>query len=60
MDGRSEAYTAHEAAGEEYDRFWGYAVDTYFGYAAYKRRAGRRIPIMVMEKQEALGNQAPR
>ncbi len=51
MDGHIEAYAAREASGEEYERFWGYAVDTYFGYALYKQRAGRRIPILVMEKE---------
>lgn len=50
-DGRREPYVAHEAAGDEYDRFWGYAVDIYFGYALYKQRAHRRIPIMVMEPE---------
>ena len=49
-DGQAQTYLAHEAAGDEYDRFWSYAVDTYFGYALYKQRAGRRIPIMVMER----------
>ncbi len=51
VDGRREPYVAHEAAGDEYDRFWGYAVDIYFGYALYKQRARRRIPIMVMEPE---------
>lgn len=50
MDGRSAAYVAHEALGEEYDSFMAYATDTYFGYALYRRRAGRRIPIMVLER----------
>ena len=50
VHGQAEAYRAHEAAGDEYDRFWSYAVDTYFGYALCKQRAGRRIPIMVMER----------
>jgi deazaflavin-dependent oxidoreductase (nitroreductase family) len=50
-NGRSETYTAHEAAGDEYERFWGYAVETYLGYALYRQRAGRRIPVMVMEKE---------
>ncbi len=50
VDGRTETYMAREAAEAEYDRFWGYAVDTYFGYALYKQRARRRIPIMVMER----------
>lgn len=49
--GQAEAYLAHEAAGEEYDRFWGYAVGTYFGYGLYKQRARRRIPILVMERE---------
>lgn len=48
---QSEQYVAREASGEEYGRFWRYAVDTYFGYGLYKQRAGRRIPIMVMERE---------
>ncbi len=50
VDGRTGAYLAHEAAGDEYARFWEAAVDTYFGYRLYKQRAGRTIPILVMEK----------
>lgn len=50
IDGAAKEYLAREASGEEYERFWGYAVDTYFGYALYKQRAGERhIPILVME-----------
>ena len=42
-------YMAHEASGEEYERFWQYAGNTYIGYPLYKQRVGkRRIPIMVM------------
>lgn len=42
-------YVAHEANGEEYDRFWRYAVKMYAGYSRYKERAGNRsVPIMVM------------
>lgn len=38
-----------EAAGEEYERFWQYAENTYIGFPLYKQRAGpRHIPIMVM------------
>lgn len=44
------AFRAHEAAGDEYERFWRYATNTYFGYALYGRRAGRRVPIMIMER----------
>ena len=49
IDGRSGMYAAHEATEEEYGRFWGYATETYGGYVLYRQRAGRRIPIMVME-----------
>ena len=49
FEGRSGDYLAHEAAAEEYDRFWDYAADTYVGYPSYKGRiSGRRIPIMIM------------
>jgi deazaflavin-dependent oxidoreductase (nitroreductase family) len=51
--GRAGKYVAHEAQGEEYERFWQYAVDTYVGYPLYKQRvANRRIPIMVMTPME--------
>jgi deazaflavin-dependent oxidoreductase (nitroreductase family) len=48
INGQAADYLAHEATGEEYERYWRYATDTYFGYDLYKRRAGRRIPIMVL------------
>jgi deazaflavin-dependent oxidoreductase (nitroreductase family) len=47
-DGHLADYTAHEAMGEEYERFWASGTDTYFGYRLYKGRARRRIPIMVL------------
>lgn len=47
--GKVATYLAHEAADEEYTRFWDYAVHTYRGYPLYKQRIhGRKIPIMVM------------
>lgn len=47
--GQSGPFVAHEAWGDEYDRFWRYAADTYPGYPLYRQRAGgRRIPILVM------------
>jgi deazaflavin-dependent oxidoreductase (nitroreductase family) len=50
INGRSSSYTAHEASGEEYDRFWKQAVDIYPGYLRYKQRiTARHIPILVME-----------
>ena len=51
LDGRTASYVAHEAAGEEYDLFWNCAADTYIGFRLYQQRAGRRIPIMVMERE---------
>lgn len=49
ISGQSGKYVAHEASGEEYERFWRYATKTYAGFTRYKQRAGkRRIPIMVM------------
>jgi deazaflavin-dependent oxidoreductase (nitroreductase family) len=46
---QSGEFVAHEAVGDEYEKFWRYAVDTYYGYELYKQRAGsRHIPIMVM------------
>ena len=49
IEGQSEEYLAHEASGEEYDRYWQAACDTYVGYPLYKQGAAhRRIPIMVM------------
>jgi deazaflavin-dependent oxidoreductase (nitroreductase family) len=47
---RSGIYIAHEATGEEYDRFWRLAVSFYAGYGKYKRRAAHRhIPVMVLK-----------
>jgi deazaflavin-dependent oxidoreductase (nitroreductase family) len=49
IDGQAAQYQAHEATGEDYDRWWQRAAETYHGYPLYKSRiAGRRIPIMVM------------
>lgn len=53
MDGSTAAYTVHEAQGDEYELFWRAAVEIYHGYARYRERAGRRIPILVMERHEA-------
>ncbi len=48
-NGRTGKYVAHEAAGDEYDRYWRFAVSSYEGYEKYKERAGRNIPVMVLE-----------
>lgn len=52
--GKHGEYIAHEATGEEYDRLWRQAVNTYIGFPLYKKRAGtRRIPIIVMSPLKA-------
>lgn len=53
LDRRTATYVAHEASGEEYDRFWTCATDAYIGFQLYQQRAGRRIPILVMEREES-------
>ncbi len=53
VDGRARNYVVKEASGAEYERFSQYATQTYLGYALYRQRAGRRIPIMVMEPDGA-------
>lgn len=53
FNGQTFAYQAHEAQGEEYDRYWQRAVQMYAGYTLYKQRIHtRRIPIMVLKKTE--------
>ena len=51
LQGRTATYVAHEAQGDEYEVFWRAAVGLYGGYSLYKHRAGRRIPILVMERR---------
>jgi deazaflavin-dependent oxidoreductase (nitroreductase family) len=47
--GQTGEYVSHEATGEEYEKFWQCARDTYLGFPLYKQRAAeRRIPIIVM------------
>lgn len=47
--GTSHEYAAHEAAGEEYEKYWRMAVSYYKGYDLYKIRAAHRhIPVMIL------------
>jgi deazaflavin-dependent oxidoreductase (nitroreductase family) len=46
---RTGTYTARETSGEEYDKYWQLAVSYYEGYEKYKERAGRKIPVMLLE-----------
>ena len=48
-NGKLEAYIAREANGQEYEKYWQLALSYYAGYDKYRERAGRRIPIMVLE-----------
>jgi deazaflavin-dependent oxidoreductase (nitroreductase family) len=50
-------YTAIVAEGAERADCWARAVDLYPGYAAYKRRAGKRqIPVILLLPKLALDN----
>lgn len=41
---------AREVSGDERERLWAAAVATYPGYAGYAERAGREIPVIVLER----------
>ncbi len=47
--GRTFDCRAYEASGIEYLELWERAVRYYPGFASYARRAGRQLPIMVLE-----------
>jgi deazaflavin-dependent oxidoreductase (nitroreductase family) len=46
---RTGTYTARETSGDEYEKYWQLAVSYYEGYEKYKERAGRKIPVMLLE-----------
>jgi deazaflavin-dependent oxidoreductase (nitroreductase family) len=48
IGGRSATYRAYEASGAERDDLWRRAVALYPGFAAYQRRSGRQIPVLVL------------
>ena len=49
IQGQAGEYTAHEAEGDEYAKFWRYANVVYPSYTSYKQHVGERdVPIMVM------------
>jgi len=43
--------TAERAEGEERERLWEAAVETYSGYADYQKTANREIPVVVLRPQ---------
>jgi deazaflavin-dependent oxidoreductase (nitroreductase family) len=47
--GRSKNYVARETDGQEREKYWQLALTYYAGYDQYKARAGRKIPVMVLE-----------
>ncbi|WP_420628672.1 nitroreductase family deazaflavin-dependent oxidoreductase [Candidatus Leptofilum sp.] len=47
-DGRSQPYLARETDGDERAACWQTAVETYPGYAAYKQRTSRHIPVILL------------
>lgn len=42
-------FIARELHDEEYESYWNMAVNIYEGYAAYRARTSRRIPVMLLE-----------
>lgn len=46
---RTGTYLARETSGNEYDKYWQFAVSYYGGYEKYKERAGRKIPVMLLQ-----------
>jgi deazaflavin-dependent oxidoreductase (nitroreductase family) len=47
---RTGTYLARETEGDEYKKYWQWAVSVYAGYEKYKERAAHRhIPVMVLE-----------
>lgn len=54
------SYTAREVSGNEYNDCWDIAVSCYPGYAAYRSRTARQIPIFRLEELRPAGSQATR
>ena len=52
-NGRSQPYIARETTGAERDACWQVALQTYAGYAAYKQRTTRQIPVILLTPQLA-------
>ena len=49
LNGHWRKYTAREIHGQEYEKYWQMAVESYAGYQKYRERAAhRRIPLMIL------------
>jgi len=42
---------AREATGEEHERLWELVTNAYPGYAYYRERSGRHIPVLVLTRE---------
>jgi deazaflavin-dependent oxidoreductase (nitroreductase family) len=53
IDGKAAPYITHEACDEEWEHFWGAAVDAFAGFESYAERLEnvRSIPIIVCERE---------
>ena len=49
VNGMTAPYRARQVAGQQYQDCWEMAVRAYRGYEAYRQRAGRPIPIFILE-----------
>ena len=49
QNGHSKKYIAHEVEGNEREKYWQLALSYYAGYEKYKERAGRKIPVIILE-----------
>jgi len=47
--GKTGKYLAREIEGSEWEKYFQMAVSQYAGYEKYKERAGRKIPVMILE-----------
>ena len=56
QNGRSQTHIARETNGAEREACWQAALQTYPGYAAYKQRTSRQIPVIVLTPQTAVAD----
>ena len=49
LDGETRSVRARRATGAEWDGYWPKLVEIWPGYASYAKRAGREIPLHVLE-----------
>lgn len=49
FNGRAVTFIARETDGDEREKYWQMGLSYYEGYENYKDRAGRKIPVMVLE-----------